>query len=383
MLLGILFWLSAVCLVLSWIGYPACIFLLVIMQKDNKFVKRNDLQSVSFIIAAFNEEALIKDRINNLRLLNGDYPLEIIIGSDGSTDNTAEKAISFGLPEVKVFSFRENRGRAMVHNDCAVKAEGDILIFTDAETMFEKDFLEKILPYFADPEVGAVSGRIVYRNENKSDIGRSAGLYWRYEERIRMSESKLSILGFGTGAALAMRKTAYTSIGATEDIDYAATLEAAAKGYRVIYEPAALAYDFISETAEGAFRTRVRQTSRCFKSVLNRIFSRQILLKRPSLFCAALMHKTFRHLTPFFMLAIFISNFFLINSGIVYYISLFLQLAFYILAASGFLTDDRVRGPLRHLLALPYNFVLLNIGRGVGVVVAIAGRDRATYQTRL
>lgn len=383
MLWNILFWVSSTCLVLSWIGYPGVIFLLSLLRRNVKSQQRNPLGIVTFIISAFNEEARIKKRISDLRLLKGNHSFEIIVGSDGSTDNTAEAAHSLGYSEVKVLSFSENRGRAMVHNDCAMAAKGDLLVFTDAETAFEKDFLEKILPYFDDPKVGVVSGRIVYRNENKSDIGRSAGLYWRYEERLRLAESKLGILAFGTGAALVMRKEAYKSIGPTEDIDYAGTLEAAAGGYRILYEPKALAYDFISETAAGAFKTRVRQTSRCFKSVLNRIFAPRLLLKRPGVFFAALMHKTFRHLSPFFMLALIFSNLFLLDQKTLYCVSLILQLIFYGMAMIGFISKEVMKGSLRRFFSLPYIFVLLNIGRGVGVIMAISGRERAVYQTRL
>jgi hypothetical protein len=180
-----------------------------------------------------------------------------------------------------------------------------------------------------------------------------------------------------------MRKQAYTPIVPTEDIDYAATLEAAARDYKIFYEPTAIAYDYISQTAAGAFRTRVRQTARCFGSVLKRIVSGPILLKRPALFWAALMHKTFRHLTPFFMLAAIFSNSFLLDAGTIYVVSFLLQLIFYCLAIGGLIAGDVVRGPWRHILTLPYNFVLLSIGRGVGVIVAIMGRSRASYQTRL
>jgi cellulose synthase/poly-beta-1,6-N-acetylglucosamine synthase-like glycosyltransferase len=172
------------------------------------------------------------------------------------------------------------------------------------------DFLKLLIRHFNDPKIGAVSGRIVYLNEDLSDIGHSAGIYWRLEEFIRVVEGRLGILGIGTGAAIAMRKSVFEDIGPTEDIDYASTLAIASKGYTVIYEPAAKAFDYISETIFGAFRTRTRQTSRCFKSVIKRIFSYPILFKRPGIFVAALMYKTFRHLTPVFMLLILISTLF-------------------------------------------------------------------------
>jgi cellulose synthase/poly-beta-1,6-N-acetylglucosamine synthase-like glycosyltransferase len=368
-------------LVLSWVVYPGFIALLGWIWYEPKLARKGRKPLITVIIAVFNEEANIKRRIENLRSLEGGYPLEIVIGSDGSTDNTVEVSRSLGYPEVKVFVFEENRGRAMVHNDCVVSANGEIVLFTDAETIFEKDFLENIIPHFEDPSVGAVSGRIFYLNEDKTDIGRSAGLYWKYEERLRVAESRLGIFGFGTGAALAMRKEAYRPIGPTEDVDYAATLEAAAKGYKVLYEPRARAYDYISETPAGAFKTRIRQTSRCFKSVLRRIFSTHILQKRPSLWAAALVHKTFRHLSPFFMATVLFTNFLLLGAGTFYICLFFIQLVFYGLAIFGYLFDASISGPVSGLFSLPYNFTILNISRGIGVILAVLGKDRATYRT--
>jgi len=307
-IIELLFWLNILFIMMSWVIYPVALFFLVRFKKEQAI--SNDSYGaiqkpfVSFIVAANNEEQNIQKRIENLISISGSWHFEIIIASDGSTDNTVETARALGYPELRVIEFEKNRGRATVHNDCSDLAKGDILLFTDAETIFAPDFLEFIMPYLNYHDVGAVSGRIVYLNQDSSEIGRSAGIYWRFEEFIRTSESRLGILGFGTGAALAIRKTAYKAIGPTEDIDYAATLAVCAENFQVKYEPMAKAYDYISETTSGAFSTRIRQTARCFKSVINRIFTSPILIHRPKVMLAALMHKTFRHITPFFMLVL-------------------------------------------------------------------------------
>lgn len=383
-ILKLLFWASFCAILICWIIYP--IFVCVAAQVRKVFWKRKGYSQAnelgySIIIAAYNEEDRISQRIRNLRQLNCENFVEILIGSDGSTDNTLEAAKQSGYPEVKVYAFEKNRGRASVHNDCVRHAKGDIIIFTDAETNFESDFIQRIGPHFGAPSVGAVSGRIMYLNENHSSISKTAGVYWQYEEIIRRSESALGILGFGTGACLAMRKEIYRPIGVTEDVDYAATLDAIANGYRVLYEPDALAYDYISETASGAFRTRIRQTSRCFKSVLRRIFATPILMRRPGIFAAALIHKTFRHLTPLFMLFLLVANFLLISRGSLYDSLFLLQVFFYSLAAAGYLFSGLFSGRFSSLIFFPYNFTLLNISRGIGVIIAVFGKDRATYRT--
>lgn len=363
--------------------YPASLFLFSRLKRRTYLSNANfsERHFISFIVAAYNEDKNIKKRIKNLIEITRSYPFEIIIGSDGSTDQTVKTAQSCGLPEVRVLDFKENRGRAMVHNDCSEIAKGDILIFTDAETVFAHDFIELIIQHFSDEKTGAVAGRIQYLNEKNSDIGKSAGIYWRYEEYIRTCESKLGILGFGTGAALAIRKKAYEKITPNEDIDYASTLLAVAKGYNIIYEPKAMAYDYISESSQSAFKTRIRQTSRCFKSVLQKIFSRRIFLKRFDVFIAALFHKTFRHLTPFFMIFAFVCNIFLIGNHMIYGIIFLSQLLFYLLAFTGYILQEKYKGRFRVIFSFPFTFTLYNISRFIGVLKAVFGRETSSYIT--
>jgi biofilm PGA synthesis N-glycosyltransferase PgaC len=189
------------------------------------------------------------------------------------------------------------------------------------------------------------------------------------------------LLGFGTGAALAMRKDAYVNIMPNEDIDYAATLLAVAKGYYIIYEPKAIAYDYISESFESAFKTRIRQTSRCFKSVLKRLFTKELCLKRFDLFFAALFHKTFRHLTPFFMIFAFVSNVFLLGQHMLYITVFFTQLLFYLLAFTGYISRETYKGRFKVIFSFPYQFVLYNISRFIGVLKAVFGKEQASYTT--
>ena len=229
----------------------------------------------------------------------------------------------FGL-----FDYRSNRGRASVHNALVEESTGNIVIFTDSETIFKNDFLSHLLPHFSDPSVGAVSGRIYYLNKDQSSIGESAGIYWKYEEMIRIAESRLGILAFGTGAALAFRKNAYKPISPSEDIDYAGTLACIRLGYKAKYEPCAIAYDYISETSLGAFQTRVRQTRKSFLSIIHGLFDEEIIFKRPVVFFTGLFHKTFRHLTPYFLVVNLLLNYLIIDAGMIYKLTFVFQLLF-------------------------------------------------------
>jgi len=335
--------------------------------------------NISFIIAAYNEEKYIENRIINL--INLDYPrqnIEIIVVSDGSTDRTNEivRRIAKENDRVILLDFPQQRGRAFVHNEAVKKAKGNIIVFTDAETEFEKDFLKVVLPHFSDPKVGCVAGRIYYKNKRDSSITESAGIYWRYEDLIRRLESELGILAFGSGAALAVRKELFKPLSLAEDIDRVTPLEVRMAGFRVEYEPKAIAYDYIEEDVKSAHKTRVRKTSRAFKDILRR-FVKINLFKDPLFLISVFFHKISRHLTPFYMIGIFILNIFLLNYGRLYTVIFFFQILFYIFAFLGWVLDRMKKKFI--LFYLPYNFVLINIGRFVGVVKSIFGQETASY----
>lgn len=374
----IVFWTSAFLLFMTWIGYPMLVIGFASLRPTRARCDAiGRLPTFSVIVAAYNEEKNIGSRIRSL-LVEAPNALEILIGCDGCTDKTAEIARTFG-GKVRVLEFPTNRGRALVHNDCVAQAKGEVVLFTDAETRFGDGCVEKLLAAFRDPTVGAVSGRIVYVNAAASPIGQSARAYWDLEERLRVAESKLDILGFGTGAVLALRKDLYRPIGATEDIDYAATLDIALGGYRILYEPSALAFDYISESVYGAARTRARQTSRSFLAIGRRLLS-QRALGRPGVLLAGLFHKTFRHFTLAFLLGCLLGNVGVLTERGFYFVALVLQVIFYGLAFVGFVLHVSGKGSTR-LVNIPYNFVAQSLFRIVGLFRGLARRGAASYTT--
>jgi cellulose synthase/poly-beta-1,6-N-acetylglucosamine synthase-like glycosyltransferase len=223
-----------------------------------------------------------------------------------------------------------------------------------------------------------VSGRIQYVNEDDSSITVSAGTYWRLEEKLRSWESALGILAFGTGAAFCIRRELYEPISANEDIDYALSMSVVQRGYRVAYEPEAIAFDLISATLNGAHRARVRQTSRASKSILGRLFKTPALVTRPGILFSVLSHKTLRHLTPFLMLSLVASNFFLWSFGEWYYLTMICQLVFYFLAllgGIGYLLGWKLKP-----LAFPFTFVVLNSSRLWGMMDALFRSPPSVYR---
>ena len=378
-------WVFLFLFLFTWIFFPSLLCLLNIFRKI--FPKSEPPKTspnnyfISFIIAAHNEENYIKERVDNLLALN--YPndkLEIIIASDGSTDKTNEIVERIGCEDERIIlmPFTKQRGRAYVHNKAVDKAKGDIVIFSDAQTEFDSNFLKVLLPHFWDSNVGCVSGRLYYKNLKQSSITKSADIYWKYEEYLRKLQSDLGILSFGSGAALAVRKKIYKPIGLAQDIDRIVTLDVKIGGYKVKYEPKALAFDFIEADQKNSRIARIRKTSRAFKDVLQKLFKINPF-RNPMLSSTIFFHKTSRHLTPFYMIAIFSLNIFLLNKNMIYFGLFLFQTLFYIFALIGwFLEGNRKRIGLFYI---PYNFVLLNIGRFLGVLESLFGKRTITYTT--
>ncbi|PQP35156.1 hypothetical protein C6A37_04010 [Desulfobacteraceae bacterium SEEP-SAG9] len=380
--LMVLYWLLLWFLFMTWGGYYLFLVVLDKIKSFNSVVQYNSKLSqkkplLTVVIAAKNEEKNIVQRINNL--IDQNYPLdklEIIVASDGSTDRTVLLSEEIGDQRIQILDFKINRGRAVVHNEAVRSANGEIVLFTDAETEFEQGFLEKIVKPFQDPEVGAVVGRIVYSNALDSGVTAAAGRYWNYEAHLRLLESNLDMLSFATGACSAFRKILYQELNPTEDIDYAQTLNVIIQGYKIKMVPEARAIDLIAGEIKQTFKNRVRQTSRAFTSITARLFSHQILL-RPPIFLSILFHKTLRHLTPFLLIAVLGLNAFLYNEGLIYTILLLTQISFYFLSVIGLLINENKNIP--KILLLPSNFVLINIGRFFGVIKALSNKQKATY----
>jgi cellulose synthase/poly-beta-1,6-N-acetylglucosamine synthase-like glycosyltransferase len=367
-------------LIYVWIAYPISVILLSRMVPKPLSVRPSTWPGLSVVVAAYNEEGKIKARIANIFASDYPGPLEVLVGCDGCTDRTAEVVTGIGREGVRAVEFSQNRGRATVHNDVVPLGSYDIVVFTDAETQFEPDCLRALAEPFCDPDVGCSVGLVRYMNAGKTGISDSADLYWRMEEAIRRAESRLGILGFGTGACTAMRKNLFRPMLPWEDVDYAATLMLAIGGARIHYVPEAVARDIISESASAAFQTRVRQTSRSFMSILNHIkpcFSKRAF----GIAIAALSHKTGRHLSPFFMLGLFLSSLTAAAHATSALVVLILGGIFLLLALAGYLTNRSQKRFRLGTIAL--TFFILNLARGIGIFRALTNRRVATYETRI
>jgi len=368
----ILLWICTAVIFYSYVGYPLVLLLLrvFIHQRTNKSAVE---PSVTLIIPAYNEAGAIAAKIRNAARL--DYPsdkLELLIASDGSTDNTVELASQLCEGEnFRVLVFPRRRGKISVLNDAVREAHGEIIIFSDASAMMNADSVRQIVSNFANSTVGAVSGTYRVQRDPAEQLGKQEELYWRYETFLKVQESALSSVVGGHGQILAVRKSLYPypPHGTIND-DCVIPLRVIASGSRVVYEPQAVASEAAAEMR--GFQRRVRimagniQQLREVKSLL------WPLQPLPLLFF--LSHKGTRTAVPFSMLLLAVSNLFLLEIPLYQLTGLF-QLLFYSLALVGIHSKLRPR-----VLQLPYYFCFVNAAYLWGAYRAFQGLSKVDWK---
>jgi len=329
-----IFWLSLILLMQVYILYPITLRLFSLFLKNSKKPANLNSDKVSIIISAHNEEEIIEQKILNTLAL--DYPkdkMEIWIGDDGSTDKTAEIVQKFS--DVHLFKKEKNEGKAAMLNDLCKKAKGDFFLFSDANTMIEKNALKNLISEFTDVSIGCVCGQLALKDESGSALSKTESLYWKGESKLKMLESRFGAVMGSNGALYAIRAELYPMLPTYKTImdDFYITAKILMKNYSCIFCKNALAYENTSVSKYGEFNRKVR-IGRANFNFLSTFFPLLNPL-RPIRAYMFLSHKLLRWLSPFLLLAIFASCILLIETHIFYKIFLSLELLFAIAALLG------------------------------------------------
>lgn len=235
-----------------YLGYPLLIWLL--SRLCPKPVRKGPFHGTcSVVIAAHNEAHHLSRKLTNLVQLEGAYIREILIGSDGSDDGTVQAVRDFisrlagnNGPEIRLCDFPERRGKAAVLNDLVPQCRGDIVVFMDARQEVKTDAIIHLMENFADPQVGAVSGELIFRPADGS-TARGMSAYWQYEKFIRRAEARFNSVPGATGALYAVRKSLFEKLPSQVLLDdVVIPLVIISKGYRCIFCPEACVYDIPS-----------------------------------------------------------------------------------------------------------------------------------------
>lgn len=371
-----LFWLSVLGIAFAYFGYGALLWILARFAPRESVKDGRNLPSVTIIVAAYNEERAIEGKLRNLLAL--DYPsdkLNVIVGSDASSDRTDEIVRRWTGDRIQLLRLQERSGKTAVQNACAERADGDILVFTDATTVLEAASLRQMVANFADPEVGCVGARLIYESAGGTQIGMGSVAYWGYETQIKLWESQVNSLIGVSGCYYAVRKVLYEPIPLNLISDFVVALDTVRRGYRVRFEPLALCYEQTLADVKEEMAMRVRVAVRTYYA----LWARRMLLNpfRYGLFSFQLLiHKVLRYLVGPMALVALVSNMLLVGEPL-YLVIFAAQLAFYAAAAIGFL-EYRTMGKLG-LLSRPCYLIVVNYAAMVALARFLRGQTVVTW----
>jgi len=374
---AVFFWLSVSLILYSYFGYPLVLFFLGLL-KGEKERKEEITPTVSLLTSVYNEEKTIREKIENCLAL--DYPkdkLEIVFASDGSDDRTNAIVQEYKNRGVKLFAYRERAGKQFTLYRTVPKCSGEIIVFSDANGMFKKDAIKKLVRNFADPRVGCVSGELRYTNPQKTSIGESEGFYWKYECFVKRLESRVqSVLG-ANGSIYALRKKLYSPLSEYRGDDFELPVRVAQQGYGVVWESEAVSVEEASLATEEEFKRKVRIVAWNWRSAWVLLMN-SVGKFQPLLVFQLISHKILRWLVGFFMSTIFVSNIFCLGYPF-YRVVLVGQLIFYSLAALGYI-QDRKGESLSKAINLAYYFCMVNLAAMMGVIDGVRRPQKPIWE---
>jgi len=371
-----IFWISALLIFYTYIGYPVLIFLLG--HLFSRPVRKNSYTpKVSVIVAAHNEERDLAVKLDNL--LSLDYPmekLEVIVASDCSKDGTDDIARSYADKGVILHRQDEHLGKTYAQQQAVKVSTGEILVFSDATTIYEADALRKIVRSFADSNVGCVAGQLVYVDRSSTSVGRGCRSYWGYEKFLKRCESQIGSLIGVSGCLYAVRRSCQARLANQMIDDFVIATEVHLQGLRTVYEPDAVSNEDTNNRGRDEFRMRVRVIAQTLRA-LNRY--REVLsIPRHGMFAFQMIsHKVLRYTIPFFLSSLFVANWFLLSAEEFYRYIFVGQVAFYLSGLIGW-GADRLKIKIG-FLSVPYYFMLVNLASVAGFVRFIAGGTQVVW----
>jgi len=372
-----LFWSSLALLFYVYAGYPFLLALLSLLFRRRRPAVGHT-PFLSILIAAYNEEAGIRDKLE--KTLAMDYPhdqMEIIVLSDASTDRTDEIVRSFADPRVRLLHVRGRKGKTNAQNEGAKVARGEVLVFSDATTTYHPEALRYLASNYSDPGVGAASGRYQYFDTlGKSPTGLGTVAFWNYENFIKMMQSRIRTISGCCGCIYSVRRNAYTQLAPDVISDLVQPLHVIRQGHRVVFEDRALAYEETTQSTSEEFSMRVRVVTRGIRGLLS---VPELLNPLKSGWVAFQLwsHKILRWLVPFLLLTMFSSNLFLWAFP-QYQLIFVAQVTFYAITLFSLLIPiQRVWKPL----GIPLYFCTLNAAAFLSVIEVLRGKKYVVWET--
>lgn len=363
-----LFLLMSVFLFLyNYFIYPFLVIVLSRVFSDShmdKIDETSDYPMITFIVAAYNEEKVIENKILNTYEI--DYPedkFQFIVVTDGSDDKTPDVVKKYSSKGVVCLHEDKRSGKSAALNRAVKMAEGDVLVFSDANNDFEKEAVKKLVRHFSDSNIGAVTGaKHIYENDSR-EASKGDGLYWKYESKIKAAESHLGSITAAEGEILAVRKSMFKPIDHNKINDDAAiTFDIVKSGARIIYEKEAKAFEQASKNLMDDFHVKVRMASGGYQTMVE---EKSYLFPPGNWFAFTFIsHKVLRWFTPHLMILVFLLSIALMTKPVIF-LFLLLQVVFYSVSFYGW--KYRMRD-LPGYIYIPMYFSSMNLALFMGFI---------------
>lgn len=364
-----IFWAATLTVAYTFVIYPLLIALVAQFKRKTLAQLAPLPSSFSLILAVRNEQTHIRRRLTELAgiLKNSHVPAEIIVVCDGSTDDTPRIARTFISPTIKIVELPTNLGKAVAINHAAAESQREILIFADARQIWEEDAVQELLACFQDPRVGAVSGQLVLKSSDGKLAG--VGMYWKFEKWLRANEAQVHSQIGVTGAICAVRKELLPLLPAgiiLDDVYW--PMQVVMQGWRVVYQPEAIAFDQLPDRSSDELRRKVRTLVGNFQ--LLTMNPNLLLPWKNILWWQFLSHKIMRLIAPWALLIMLASSA-IIENGI--YRGLFFALVgCLVVGVLGMLTP---LGTKNRLFSIAGSFLLLQFAAWLAFWYWIFGRS--------
>ena len=384
----IFLWTCLFIVTYTFVGYGLVLYVLIKIKrsfsKPKNFLADAALPSVTLLVAAWNEEAIIVDKIKNTLQL--DYPkelLQIIFITDGSTDHTPDLISPY--KEVILMHNNDRHGKMAAIKRAMPSVDGEIIVFSDANTFLNREALRELVKHYQDKKVGAVAGeKRILVNEHADASSAGEGFYWKYESRLKKWDYELYSNVGAAGELFSIRTSLYEPIESDTIIDdHMIAMRIAEKGYLIAYEPAAYASETASENTGEELKRKIRIAAGGIQSIL-RLKIAANPFRYPVLTFQYLSHRVLRWtITPFLLVMALLTNIWIVyNHGAPFYtVLLTAQCIFYVLAILGFLME---RKSIRiKPLFIPYYFCMMNYAVAAGIVRYINKSQSAAWERSL
>ena len=373
----IIFFIAGFAIFYAMIGYPLTLLILekILKRKNNKDLSKKPF--VSVIISAYNEEKVIEKKLENI--IQTKYPnYEVIVANDSSNDMTVPIVKEFitNHPDknIRLNTVKNHLGKTNAQDEAVEVANGEIIVFSDANSMFKTDAIDELVSFFTDDDIEYVCGSLIYAKDDDIASVVAENSYWDVELLMRKIESEISTIAAGNGAIYAVRKKDYRNYDLVSSHDYEMPLAAGLNHKRALYNPAAIAVEKAGATTKDEFKRKLRMQRR----ILTNLFTN---LRRLNIFEYGWFsffhfnHKTLRFLQAFNHILLFISNLALLNHGIFYRIFFLGQVAFFTFAAIGKLTDSKAK-----IFYFPRYYSMMMLAQLKGAYNEATGKSKPTWE---